>query len=604
MNRDLARSNASALHYLLPSVRDIVFICLFWSLLSGPLSSRLLADLDIGWHIRNGEIMLATHRVPRTDPFSSTMQGQPWYAWEWLYDLILGVLHKAGGLNAVVWLAACLISAILTLLLSQLLKRGTGLPLALLLMVLAEAAASIHMFARPHIVSWLFVLLWFIALERWEQGKAPRWIPWFFPVSMVLWVNLHGAWLLGIALLSFYTLAVSVQGARASDSIERIVKQHRAGKMLLTLGVSLLTTLINPYGWNLHIHVYRYLSDRYLIDRIVEFRSPDFHGWAQRSFALIVLLVLLAFFGSRRKPRLIEVLIALFAVYAGLFATRNLPVSSILLVLVAGPILWEDIGAIAERPTAWNSLRTLVIRLKMFSVRAGEQELKLRGHLWAALTVILALVLCLRGGRLGSRQLVNAQFDPEHVPVAASSYLDRQPDREPVFSVDQWGGYLIYRFYPRRQVVIDDRHDLFGADRFREYLTLVQLEPGWREVLEKWGIRTMVLPAGSALANLLLELPREWEVVHEDKVAVVFQKSGGASAGLSKSTGDAYLPAWKASFQDCRPLLRHDLIQLSATCNRDGHLIYGTRFLEPAPSFQLEKIKMRMNALRCEETCR
>ena len=540
MNRDPARSNSSALHHLLPSVRDIVFICLFCSLLSGPLSNRLLADVDIGWHIQNGEIMLATREIPRTDPFSSTMRGQPWYAWEWLYDLTLGALHKADGLNAVAWLAALLISLTLALLLSELIKRGIGLPLALALMLLAAAATSIHMFARPHIVSWLFVLVWFVALERWEQGRAPRWIPWLFPLSMLLWVNLHGAWLLGIALLVFYTFAVAVESVRAADAIQRIQAGHRARTIARALAGSIIATLVNPYGWNLHIHVYRYLSDRYLVDRIVEFRSPDFHGWAQRSFAVIVLIALLAFVGSARKPRLVHVLIAIFAVYAGFFATRNLPVSSILLVLVAGPILWENVVAIAERPAAWHRLRNLAIRLKTFSARMGEQELQLQGHLWPVLTVIVALMLCLHGGRVGSWQLVNAEFDPEHVPVAATNYLDRQPDRGPVFAVDQWGGYLIYRLYPRRLVVIDDRHDLFGPDRFREYVTLVQVEPGWREVLDKWKIHTMVLPAGSALANLLLELPRDWQVVHEDKVAVVFEKSGASSAGLSKSVREVF----------------------------------------------------------------
>jgi hypothetical protein len=90
-----AQPSSRALRFLLPSVRDIIFIFLFWSVLVGPLSNRPLADADIGWHIRTGEQILATHSLPRTDPFSSTMQGQAWFAWEWLYDLLLGILHQA-----------------------------------------------------------------------------------------------------------------------------------------------------------------------------------------------------------------------------------------------------------------------------------------------------------------------------------------------------------------------------------------------------------------------------------------------------------------------------------------------------------------------------
>ena len=89
-----AQPTSSALRFLLPSVRDIIFIFLFWSLLAGTFSKRPLADPDIGWHIRTGEQILATHSLPRTDPFSSTMHGQPWFAWEWLYDILLGILHQ------------------------------------------------------------------------------------------------------------------------------------------------------------------------------------------------------------------------------------------------------------------------------------------------------------------------------------------------------------------------------------------------------------------------------------------------------------------------------------------------------------------------------
>src|SRR6266536_3091799 len=222
MTLQAASTSPSTLRFLVPSARDIIFLLLFWSLLAGPLSSRPLADVDIGWHIRTGELILATHSIPRTDPFSSTMQGQPWFAWEWLYDALLGILYHAGGLNGVVWLCALLVAAIFVILLRLLLRNRTGLPLAIFLMLLAEGAATIHLYARPHLVSWFFSLLWFVALERWEQPPAPRWLRWFFPVSMALWVNLHGGWLLGITLLAIYTFAAFVESWRAADAIARI----------------------------------------------------------------------------------------------------------------------------------------------------------------------------------------------------------------------------------------------------------------------------------------------------------------------------------------------------------------------------------------------
>ena len=527
-----APPSSRALRFLLPSVRDIIFIFLFWSVLVGPLSNRPLADSDIGWHIRTGERILATRTIPRTDPFSSTMQGQPWFAWEWLYDLALGILHRACGPNGVVWLCAFLVAAIFALLLSQLLARGTGLLLAVLLMLVAEAASTIHLYARPHIVSWLFSLLWFVVLDRWEgweHGQPPRWMRWFFPASMLLWVNLHGGWLLGIALLAIYTFAAFVEGWRTQDAFAAIRTAQRARAMALAWAASAVATLGNPFGWRLHAHIYRYLSDRYLMNRIEEFKSPDFHGWAQRSFAIILVLLLIAFAGSYRKLRLSQLLVALVAAYAGFYSSRNLPISSMLLVLVAGPILWENFVALAGKPGAWPWVRNGAARISQFSDRMGALEIELRGHLWPVVSVFLAFAICLQGGWLGSRHLIDAQFDPKKMPVAAVTFLQKEsqgkrPSAEPVFSTDGWGGYLIYCMYPERKVVVDDRHDLYGSGRIRQYLILTQAEPGWHNVLKDWQIRTALLPTGSTLANLLRELPQDWRVAYEDKVAVVFER--------------------------------------------------------------------------------
>jgi hypothetical protein len=540
-----AQPTSRALRFLLPSVRDIIFLFLFWSLLAGPLSNRPLGDADIGWHIRTGEGILAMHSLPRTDPFSSTMQGQPWFAWEWLYDLLLGILHHACGLNGVVWLCALLVAAIFAMLLAQLVQRGTGLLLGVVLMLLSEAASTIHLYARPHIVSWLFSLLWFVALEKWERwegrehGQPPRWLRWFFPASMLLWVNLHGGWLFGIALLGIYTFAALVESWRTPEAFAAIRAAHRARAMAWAWVASAVATLMNPYGWRLHAHIYRYLTDRYLMNRIDEFKSPDFHSWAPRCFAIILMLTLIAFWGNRlsdagKKLRFSHLLIVLLAAYAGFYSSRNLPVSSMLLVLVAGPILWENFVSLSDKPGVWRWLRNGAARISSFSKRMGAQEMELRGHLWPVVSVAFAFAICLQGGWLGSRQLIHAQFDPQKMPVAAVTFLEKEsqgsaPNPDPVFSTDAWGGYLIYRInpgrmYPGRKVVVDDRHDLYGSDRIRQYLILAQAEPGWQGVLEKWQIRTALLPTGSTLANLLRELPQDWRVAYEDKVAVVLER--------------------------------------------------------------------------------
>jgi hypothetical protein len=350
----------------------------------------------------------------------------------------------------------------------------------------------------------------------------------------LLWVNLHGGWLFGLALLGIYVASAWVETWRASDPFVAVHIAQRARAMTVTWVGSMAATLLNPFGWRLHVHIYRYLTDRYLINHIDEFRSPNFHGWAERSFAIILVLVLIAFAGNRQSTnsfelRLSNLLVVLLAAYAGFYSSRNLPVSSMLLVLIAGPILGKSIDGIAENPGASRSLRRIIVGITNYSDRMAALETQLRGRLWPLVFVAFAFAICLHGGWLGSRQLIHAEFDSKKVPVAAVTFLESEAGRElsgasPVFSTDTWGGYLIYRMYPQRKVVIDDRHDFYGSDRVRQYLILTQGENGWRSVLKDWQIRTALLPADSTLTNLLLELPQEWRMVYEDKVAVVFVK--------------------------------------------------------------------------------
>src|SRR6516164_7795602 len=77
---------------LVPSLSDLFFLALMvWLFLAGQYGWKsLLADADVGWHIRTGEYILDHHAVPRTDLYSFSKPDAPWYAWEWGVDLIDG----------------------------------------------------------------------------------------------------------------------------------------------------------------------------------------------------------------------------------------------------------------------------------------------------------------------------------------------------------------------------------------------------------------------------------------------------------------------------------------------------------------------------------
>src|ERR1700692_4229696 len=129
---DGSRSSTKAetgawVRWVMPSAGDLIFVLLLVTLAFTPLSMRLLGDAGIGWHIRTGQQILATHAIPRVDSFSSSMAGKPWFAWEWLYDIAVGMLEAMLGLNGVAWFTSVVIAAVFAWMFRLLIARGTDL---------------------------------------------------------------------------------------------------------------------------------------------------------------------------------------------------------------------------------------------------------------------------------------------------------------------------------------------------------------------------------------------------------------------------------------------------------------------------------------------
>jgi hypothetical protein len=510
------------LRLAMPSVCDLVFVLLLLALTWGALAKGLLGDAGIGWHIRTGELIRSTHSIPRVDPFSSNMRGQPWFAWEWLYDLVVSMVHGWAGLNGVVLLTAIIIALTFALVFRKMTARGAHLPVAIGMLLLALAASSIHFLARPHVLSWLLVVVWFGVLERFEADGNWQRLGWL-PALTLVWVNVHGGFLLGFALLGIYLASALLSGWTARNGIEKVSARARARVLMLAGIACAVVTLANPYGYQLHLHIYRYLSDRFLMDHIDEFLSPNFHGLAQKCFAGLVLLAVIATAGARKKIMHSQLLVILFAIYTGLLAARNIPISSILLALIVAPqisVILREMAGSREVAEGW---RRGVAHFDRFSGRMASLDSDLSGSLWSAAAVLLLLWVSTHQGRLGPAQVMDARFDDKRFPVQAADVLASKGGGEAVFCPDRWGGYLIYRLYPQSLVAVDDRHDLYGSDFLKRYLKVVHGEPGWEDALNQMHASQALVPADSTVVSLLSE-SSQWTVAYRDGTAVLFKK--------------------------------------------------------------------------------
>jgi hypothetical protein len=478
----------------------------------GTLSPRLLWDGDIGWHIRDGQNIMATGAIPHTDSFSATMGGKPWYAWEWLYDLGMGWTHNHAGLNGVVFFSALVIALTLSLVFRLSLLRGGTVITSTVLLVVCIVASSIHFLARPHVVSWLITVVWFWVLDSGYREDHSNRI-WFLPLVMLFWANLHGGFVVGFVLLAIYLTADFLKLMRCRDAEQRHTAWRHARRLSAMFGLSSLASFVNPYGYKLHVHVYQYLTNRFLMQHIDEFHRPNIRGLPMQFFLLLLVLTLVGIFIARARLRWAEWLLILFSAISGLYAARNVPVAAMLLTMMAAPLFSRAPGG-SPGP---------LFKLRAFSRRMDGLETQFRWHLWPILLVLLSIAICFRHGTLFGKQVMDAHFDAVRFPVQAVDWLQQLGIREPIFTLDSWGGYLIYRLYPGTKVFIDDRHDFYGEPFVKDYLKLLHVEPGWNKILDQLRVNLIVVPAKSKLAEALQREPG-WKPAYNDEVAKVFER--------------------------------------------------------------------------------
>jgi hypothetical protein len=100
-----------------------------------------------------------------------------------------------------------------------------------------------------------------------------------------------------------------------------------------------------------------------------------------------------------------------------------------------------------------------------------------------------------------------------------------------MFNNDAFGDYLIYAAWPQYRVFVDGRQDVYGAERLRDYDTVIRVAPGWDRIVEKYHIEWFFFNANSTLSGHLLR-NRDWHLVYADTVAEVFVRRGSVNQHL------------------------------------------------------------------------
>jgi hypothetical protein len=472
-----------------------LFYCLF--LFQG--YQKLFRDSDAGWHIRTGEAILATDTLPRTDPYSFTRGGRPWFAWEWLADAAAGGIHRTFGLKGVALFYAAAISAGVWLWFRLHWALGGNFLVACAMAPLLLSTCNIHWLARPHVLSWIFLLL----------AVFPR-KPNLMVVALVtaLWANVHPSFFFAPLIALLFAL---------ED------RWHLKAAI-----VAALAPLLNPYGPQLYVHVFRYLTDADLLARIGEFQSFDFHSPGAAQIIATVILGVVGGTLALTQKRLHHFALAMLITALALRSARALPLSALLLLPIANAAITRSLrkaGGVPSGSACPTDLRDTTQPVGVadvvgqavspaaflsYSANLRALDTRFRGFALIPLVLLAAFYLIPAAG-----------FPTDQFPVAAYPHI---PPGARLFAPDKFGGYLIYRSNGTLKVFFDGRSDLYGADFLKRYSRLVQVRPGWRAYWESFHFTHALLPADAPLLPALEQIG--WRPIYQDKTAILLVFGG------------------------------------------------------------------------------
>ncbi len=454
-------------------------------------------DLDIWWHLKVGEWIVAHHAFPHVGILSRTAAARPWMAYSWGYEVplsqayawfglvgvgIYGTLLTVGVAYAVYWMA----------------RRLSGkFWVASILATVTCFAFLFSLMPRPVFVSMvLFAVTLTLLLESQRPGRAG--ILYWLPLVFLLWANCHIQFVYGIFVLGLFTGVHLLQQLGSHLGVASAFAQPStlpARKLILIFAACLLATCIGPYSYHLYAVVFGYASSKFPYTYIREFQALTFRAL---SHYLELLLAGAAFFALGRQKRIDLFKLALLAA-TSVIAFRTMRDSWFLCIAAAACIA----GASRDEATDETNQEAA----ETLPERAG-------------LAVVLALILFVfaRNTDFDTRGLDDAMSG--WFPVKAVNFLRQNPQPGPLYNTFDWGGFLTW-YMPDHPVAIDGRTDLYGDDIDMRFFRSENGDPSYIDdpYLNESGV--VLLQRTKPLAALL-NGDQRFQKIYEDPLAVVF----------------------------------------------------------------------------------
>lgn len=471
-------------------------------------------DADLWGHIRFGQVILAAGHVIRTDPYSYSAAGHTWIDHEWLTEVIMAVSYNFLGVLGLRLLKLTL--TVLTFVFLAKSLRATRAPswLQSLVLVVCAVAVSMQMAFRPQLFSFaLLSAIIFLLARDIYQGGARLWLA--IPI-LLLWANLHGAFIAGLAALGIYTASFGLRSTSARHSL------GRAYKLGTITAAATFATFVTPYGlgtWHTVLHALTNPLTSNIIQDWQPFARALALQWRLSHVGCVYYLCALAMVAAfvvaivlaPASDDLELIVVATSMIVSAAIAVRNLPLA---LIAIAPPLAHHLALAVKTN-----------IATTEHPVREAAKAHMHRSWIQQGLLYALALSVMWESGQFSKELSCGEGF-----PSGAVRFMKSHELHGNVLNSFDWGEYLIWHLEPDSKVFVDGRYDtVYPVLVLKEMIEFNFNLPETAQVVGADPIDYMLLPV-SARGNHPLQTSTGWKLGYRDECIQLYLRANSAVA--------------------------------------------------------------------------
>jgi len=452
----------------------------------------LLGDSDVPWHLATGKLLLATHHLPATDPWSFTAQGAPWYNLSWAWDALLGAVEHVAGAFGVLIFVLSLCAALPAALAARLLSLRIAPPAVFFTVMLASLCLLDFITARPHLAGYVLALAFHAILHRSRNDARYGRLLWLPPL-MIVWANMHGSFIAGFTIIGAYVIEAFF--TRRHDWLRRLI--------IITLACA-IAALINPYGPDIFFGALRTLGG-HAKTYTIEWLPYAFTISAGVSAWLMIFILASNVRGA--NAFIADKILAVGWLIATMFVMRN----GALFILLSAPYLATCLD---EQTRGLRQMRPP----SPVAAFLNRQSLH---HLWLACAAAFALCIAVANALPHADKILPQE---ESVGDAVDFSLQHYPSRR--FLTDfNFSGQIVYFTDGKLPVFIDSRAGTAYPEQIiLDYLDFLWQRPGWQDKMTAYGVNAILIGNQSNFAQSYGQGRNQdaWQLVFAGKRANVY----------------------------------------------------------------------------------